>query len=925
MVLTETWLNDEILSTQLFGNRYTVYRNDRNPASTGKKRGGGVVIAVSNRLSSTTSLVQVAKNIEQLWIKIDGGSRTICIGVVYLPPDVSTSVSCIDDHISSVLAVSEKLQPHDYHLLFGDYNQPGLSWKRSSSGHLFVDPTVTTFNAANTSLVDGMAVLNMKQMNSVTNSLNRTLDLVFVSDNASRQCDVFHTPDALVDADPYHPSIVTTLHCPSVTRFTDIPDVREFDFNKADFVGLNRALLLIDWSFLEEVDINAAVLLFNQKLLTLFRQYVPEPTTRRKPAWSNNRLRMLKRERAAALRAFTRDRNELNKQRFNIASCQYRSYNRYLYSCYIQRKQSQLKRNPKQFWTFFNEKRKENGLPSLMFLGDCSSNTSVNTCNLFAQQFASVYSNSTASPHETEASLRYVPENFCDINVSGFSEAEVESAMKQLKPSVAAGPDGIPSSVLKNCACSLSRPLKIIFNQSLAQGTFPNIWKKSYIFPVFKKGNKSDISNYRGITSLCAGSKLFEILIGETLQRSVSHYIATEQHGFQPGRSINTNLVEFTSFCLQHMEDGAQIDTVYTDIKAAFDRVDHSLLLAKLERLGASDNFVRWMESFLSNRLLSVKLGNTESRPFKSTSGVPQGSNLGPLLFSLFFNDVCLALPSGCKIVYADDLKVYVVVRSTADCEELQRLLNVFSSWCNCNRLDISVAKCSVISFNKKKSPIHYWYTMNCQPIQRETVVKDLGVLLDTGLSFQNHYSHIVSKANRNLGFLKRAANEFRDPYCLRTLYYSLVRSILETAAIVWSPYFDIWSSRIEAVQKKFVRFAFRFLPWTNPLELPPYESRCELLGMATLEKRRRDMRAVFIGKLLLGEINAPNILAQVNINVAPRDLRTRNFLRLSFHRTLYGQNEPIRVMCSNFNSVYHLFDFSVTCKTFKNRLRSVP
>ena len=790
---------------------------------------------------------------------------------------------------------------------------------------MFIDPAESTFNAANTVLADGMALLDMLQMNPVTNTLNRTLDLIFASNNASSQCDVFHTPEALVEVDSFHPPTLTMLHCPSLIRFSDIPDIREFDFNKAGFAGLNRALLLIDWSFLEEVNINTAVFLFNQKLLTLLRQYVPEPAERRKPAWSNARLKMLKRERATALRIYTRDRTELNKQSVNIASCQYRSYNRYLYSRYIQRKQNQLKRNPKQFWSFFNEKRKESGLPSLMFLGDSSSNCPQNTCNLFARQFASVFTNSTVSVHETEAALRFVPENVCDINVTGFSEVEVQSAMKKLKPSAAAGPDGIPSLVLKNCACSLSEPLKIIFNQSLAQETFPDVWKKSYIFPVFKKGNKSDISNYRGITSLCAGSKLFEILIGETLQRRVAHYIATEQHGFQPGRSINTNLLEFTSFCIQHIEHGAQIDTVYTDIKAAFDRVDHSLLLAKLKRVGAADNFVRWMRSFLSNRLLSVKLGNTESQPFQSTSGVPQGSNLGPLLFSLFFNDVCLALPSGCKIVYADDLKIYFVVRSDADCEELQCLINGFCSWCKCNRLDVSVAKCSVISFTKKKSPLHYCYKINGQPIQRETVVKDLGVLLDTGLTFQNHYSHIIRKANKHLGFIMRASKEFCDPYCLRALYYSLVRSILETAAIVWSPYFDIWSTRIEAVQRKFVRYALRLLPWTNPLELPPYEDRCKLLGMTTLEKRRRDMRAVFIGKILLGEIDAPNILAQININVMPRSLRLRDFLRLPFRRTVYGQNEPIRAMCSNFNSVFYIFDFSVTCVTFKNRLRYVP
>ena len=124
VILTETWLNDQILSPQLFGNGYTVYRNDRDPVCTGKKRGGGVLIGISNRLSSSASLVEVNKHIEQLWVNINGGYRTICNGVVYLPPDVSTSATSIEQHIQSVLDVSEKLHPHDYHLVFGDYNQP---------------------------------------------------------------------------------------------------------------------------------------------------------------------------------------------------------------------------------------------------------------------------------------------------------------------------------------------------------------------------------------------------------------------------------------------------------------------------------------------------------------------------------------------------------------------------------------------------------------------------------------------------------------------------------------------------------------------------------------------------------------------------------------------------------------------------------
>lgn len=138
---------------------------------------------------------------------------------------------------------------------------------------------------------------------------------------------------------------------------------------------------------------------------------------------------------------------------------------------------------------------------------------------------------------------------------------------------------------------------------------------------------------------------------------------------------------------------------------------------------------------------------------------------------------------------------------------------------------------------------------------------------------------------------------DFR-PSIAHIFYYALVRSHLETAVVAWCPHTDEWVTRIESVQRKFTRFALRFHSWPDQVVTPTYEQRCEALGMETLSKRRQFLRAAFVGKLLLGAIDAPSILARINFNVIPRPLRTWNALRLDFHRTQYGQQEPIRAMC---------------------------
>ena len=425
----------------------------------------------------------------------------------------------------------------------------------------------------------------------------------------------------------------------------------------------------------------------------------------------------------------------------------------------------------------------------------------------------------------------------------------------------------------------------------------------------------------QGITNLSAASKLFEIVVSTVVLSQTKSYIDIDQHGFMPNRSVSTNLLDFVSTCTKHMEEKAQIDVVYTDLKAAFDRIDHRILLQKITRLGASRTFTKWLSSYLCGRILRVQLGSCVSSQFTNNSGVPQGSNMGPLLFTLFFNDVALLLGLGCKLIYADDLKLYLVVRSREDCHRLQALLDVFVNWCGRNRLIISIKKCQVMTFHRTQNPIIHDYQINGQQLNRVGHVNDLGVLLDSKLTFNLHRSTLISKASKQLGFITKIAQDFVDPHCLKALYCSLVRPLLETASLVWSPQQLTWSLRIERVQKRFIRLALRHLPWRDPLNLPPYPNRCRLIGLETLDRRRKIQQAAFVVKILNGEIDSPRLLSSLNFRAPQRASRSTGLLQPSFHRTTFGYNEPFTACLRTISIGEEIFDFGEPSYKFVQKL----
>jgi hypothetical protein len=300
---------------------------------------------------------------------------------------------------------------------------------------------------------------------------------------------------------------------------------------------------------------------------------------------------------------------------------------------------------------------------------------------------------------------------------------------------------------------------------------------------------------------------------------------------------------------------------------------------------------------------------------------VPQGSHLGPLFFILFINDVADVLDDVHFLIYADDIKIFFPVKTSNDCLFLQSKLNQFLNWCNINCLNLNVKKCKCISFSRKLNVINYDYKFDSKDIVRCDVINDLGVMLDNKLMFNVHIDYIVGKAMKCLGFVKRFGKEFKDPYVHKVLYCTYVRSVLEFASSIWSPFFQNAIDRIERVQRNFTRFALRSSNMYDPNNLPSYLIRCKLLGLSSLCHRRVVMDSMFAFDLLTGKTKCSDLLQGISLNVNPHNTRNASLIYAKPHRTIYGFNAPLERCLRNFSKFDEIFDFHLSRNQFKNRI----
>lgn len=591
---------------------------------------------------------------------------------------------------------------------------------------------------------------------------------------------------------------------------------------------------------------------------------------------------------------------------------------------YIKSVEDNMSKNIKYFWSFIKNRRGHSSVPPSMYYKDDTSADPKYICNLFSNFFYSVYEPSTldscwAPPSECNENNNIL------INDIQFDHNYVKIRLKNLDATKGPGPDGIPALFFKETAESLHKPITHIYNACLQEGIFPNIWKKANIIPVYKSGDKHNVENYRPISILSTLSKVFESLIHSKIYPSIQSIIIPEQHGFVKRRSTATNLTVFTNDLFESMDRRLQVHAVYTDFKKAFDKIDHKLLLDKIAFNGIRGNLLRWFISYVTNRTQKVLLNGFESDSIIVTSGIPQGSILGPLIFILFINDIYTCFKSSKFLLYADDLKVYKTCYNVEDCNLLQEDLNNLSLYCIANKLQLSLPKCNSIIFTKKINIISYNYELNGEQLTRVYLIRDLGVMLDAKLHLESHIDTIISKAFRMYGFVMRSSREFKNKSSYLLLYKTLVRSQVEYAVSVWHPLYKKYSESLETVQRKFLRSMHYRCHRTNL----SYSKLLNLYNILSLESRRISLITTFLYNICNNKFDC-TVLCNKLCYIVPKSCQMRKVCKRKVFYTRKCNNNagiraPLRRAVDIYNTYFVNLDiFSTNLSKFKREIFTI-
>ena len=754
LALTETWLSSSHKKAELEIDGYEIYRQDRNRSKSNHGRySGGVAFYIRNDISPMFEPILEFSNGVNEALLLYSKSLNLVIGVIYRQPTNQSHKSDAPEFVEMASAMQscietiEGITPDIY--ICGDFNIP----------HTIQNDTYTPTPSCNKQLLkvlnDFTVLLNLNQMiHEPTHSSGNILDFL-LTNNSDSIFNYITTSTALSD----HYIVDVTSHL-SLTKtdnrnrnsknLNSAFDQFNFYSNKIDWEIINEDFKNTDWhSILTPLDSDPDTQYetFINKCINIISSNDVPPKI-----FKNHSKKLIPRDR----RILMRKRKKLRKRFSSRKTAKKLVEIEFLLQNSFTRERdkketkatAKIKSNPKYFYSYANRFSKSK--PKVGPLLDPTTNEltddSLAMANILQNQYKSVFTQPLPNydlPQNDEPTTQIL-EDF-NLTIEEFTK-EIES----LSPSSAPGADGFPAILLLKTKNNIALPLQIIWRNILNKGVTPKLLKTGHITPVYKKGNQGLAENYRPVTLTSHVSKVFEKIVRNKIQTHLedNELYNTKQHGFRKGRSCLSQLLEHTERLIHYLEKGNNVDVIYLDFSKAFDRVDHTILLHKLRRNGISGKLHNWIKSFLTNRTQKVSVNSTLSAETEVISGVPQGSVLGPLLFLIMIQDIDNKVIHAILSSFADDTRLMKEISELIDIEYLQNDLDAVYEWTEENNMLLNGLKFEHLTYGKNDTlkQNSSYYSDTATLIETKDKVKDLGVTLDTNLSYDHHIQQQIQK-----------------------------------------------------------------------------------------------------------------------------------------------------------------------------------
>ena len=791
--------------------------------------GRGISIYVKNTLPSEVVTFETDFCIS-LWVRIRIRNSTVLIGCIYRSPNSSPENNAkLNTLIQSAVNLKEGVT-----IITGDFNYKEVDWNLNQVRCGPEHPASVIHDTIN-DLFLSQLVMEPTRFRSGENQ--NTLDWV-ITDSPNKIGNLNYGPPLGEKGD----------HCTLTFDLTVTFDRNEkggnFQYSKGLFNEFRSYIGNIDWKdTLFNKSVEEAWSCFQNEMSTAIHQFIPrsKPKLHKSPPWTNKETRSAIKKKNKAWSTYKRHKSEENWALFKEARNKCNREIRAQKKEFERNIAANVKRNPKIFWNYVKYAtggQKE--IPPIKNNQGESITNNGDKAEIFNKYFCEVYTD------EDMVNVPVIPEsdNIPVLDQCTLTLEIVKKQLDKLNISKAAGPDLIHPRIIYELRDVLALPLYLIFNKSLTEGKLPTQWKEAYIRPIFKKGSKHMVSNYRpvSLTSVCC--KILERIIRHDIMDHLERnsLISKNQHGFRSGRSCCTQLLELMEIWTDLLDKGSAWDCIYLDFAKAFDKVPHHRLSKKLKGMGIKGNLHKWLESFLDNRYQSVVIKDTKSAAREVTSGIPQGSVLGPIMFIVYINDLPNAVNSYVKI-FADDTKLFRVISNNEDRQSLQSDLEALHNWSQKWQLKFNESKCKIMHYGSHNP--NYSYSINNIALEPSATEKDLGVTFDDGLKFSKHVSSITAKANSRLAIIKRSMNELTIDIFL-PLYKALVRPLLEYCSPVWNPLLKRDRTEIEKVQRR----ATKLVKSISHLE---YNERLYILKLDALNFRRRRTDLIQVFRIIKG------------------------------------------------------------------------